>query len=130
MLKKIFIYLVGAHYYYPYLFFKNVNKDKTPKIGAVIYSAKNIAIIIASLYYLISNDTAIPPTVWLFAISYFAIGLLVSYLLFIRTGLADYFVSFFEENFSKKLIFINYIYVIAIDVLSVILLINSLPKLS
>lgn len=130
MLKKIFIYLIGAHYYYPYLFFKNVNKDTTPKIASVIYSAKNIGIIIASLYYLTSDDTTLPPNEWLFSIPYFALGILVSYLLFIKAGLADYLVSFSEENFSKKLIFVNYIYVLAIDILSVILLINSLPKSS
>lgn len=129
MLRKIFIYLIGAHYYYPYLFFKNVNKDTTPKIASVIYSAKNIGIIIASLYYLISNDTTVSSSEWLFSMPYFVLGILLSYLLFIKAGLADYLVSFFEENFSKKLIFVNYIYVFTIDILSVILLINALPKL-
>lgn len=129
MLSRIVIFLIGSHYYYPYLFFKVVNKDTTPKIGAVLFTAKNVGALLVGVYYLLSGDNDPPQSKSVFILSTFVLGLLVSYIYYIKINAANYIIKFFEEKISKKIIPIGIIYVLAIDFLTILFFIDSLPEL-
>lgn len=115
-MNKFLLFLIGSHFYYTYLFFKNINKDTTPKIGAAIFSAKTIGLFMILAYQrFISSETA--PSITEFILIGAVLGGFIAYLGYFRFGFGNFIINYFEKNMSKKLFPLGILYTLFIDVM-------------
>ena len=113
-MNRVFLFLIGAHFYYSYLFFKKVNNDDTPKIGAGIFSAKTIGLLALRIYEVLSSvKLAFSKGEFIFIGA--TLGIVITYLVYFKLGLGDFIINYFEKNISKKLFIIGIIYALLID---------------